>query len=182
MDYIAISYEVLIIAFVAIALIAAVVIVKVCHKKAIQEKDNVQGLLIKEFKIKIPKLADNFGSIWLISKGKSKDPARVFRILDKIFKYSENAIILNWWTSFCKDYESWEESTYRSKANDFLTLLSQCGLSCGDMQDTAPENFEELYAYTDEIVTGAAIEVVIPYWRYEDRIIEMGFIKGSKNK
>lgn len=182
MDYVGISYEVLIITFLAIVLIVAVVIVKVYYKKAIKEKDNGQALLIKEFKTKIPKLADNFGSIWLISKGKSKNPARVFNILEKIFKYSENAIILNWWTSFYKDYESWDESTYRSKANDFLALLSQCGLSCGDMQDTAPENFEELYAYTDEIFTGAAIEVVIPYWRYEDRIIEMGFIKGLKNK
>ena len=181
MDYIGIFYEVLIITFGAIALIVAVVIVKVYNKKAIQEKDNGQVLLVEEFKAKIPKLADNLGPIWLISKGNSKNPARVFRILDKIFKYSENAIILDWWTSFYIDHESWGESTYRNKANEFLELLSQCGLSCGDMVDIAPENFEALYSYTDEISAGAFVEVVMPYWIYEGRIIESGFIKTVKN-
>lgn len=171
--------EALTIFFVAIFLIGVVITIKVYLNKK-KEKVQKQVQLIKEFKNFIPKLADNFGSIWLISKGKSKNPERVFCILGKIFKYSENAVILNWWQSFSKGYEVWNESTYREISNVFLVLLNECGLVCGDIQVKAPENYEELYTYTEDVFTGIAIEVVMPYWYYEGRIIEMGFIKVLK--
>ena len=59
-------------------------------------------------------------------------------------------------------------------------MLNECGLVCGDIQVKAPENYEELYTYTEDVFTGMAIEVVMPYWYYEGRIIEMGFIKVLK--
>ena len=153
--------------------------INLIRKKRIHEQEQKDyQQLIEAFKQKIPSLANNYSPIWLISMGKSKNPQRTFNVLDKIIKYTDNTTIINWWNKFSLGYESWDEAKYRNKSKDFLTILADCGLMCCGVEVTvAPDNFDDLFDYTEDITKGSEVEVIMPYWRYNGKIIELGYIK-----
>lgn len=86
--------------------------------------------------------------------------------------------LIKWHNDFMKDKAMWSVSDFKEKAKSFLSIIELCGVEVVSEQDIAWNKGLSLkYNTLSSISEGELCQVVMPFWRWQGRILEKGLVK-----
>ncbi len=127
----------------------------------------------------LKRFAGNFGALWRVACGQTGNAQTVYANIDAIVRYASSVSLQQWWDSFGAMRDGWDDDMFREKAGVLLGLFARCGLEMGGTGSiVADEATRSFYVLMDEgdVGQGETVNVLLPYWKYKEIVIEKGLI------